>query len=276
VSHIPIRTSAACASILSVMFTDSKIAQKMQLGRTKISYSILYGIAPYFCRQLHNLVDSCDNVILQFDESLNSISQKTQMDLYIKFWHPNQSLVSTQFFDSVFLQRTRAIDLLEALTGSFGSQNLGKILQLSMDGPNVNVKVFKELNQELKESFDDITLLNIGSCGLHVVHGAFKTGIKKCNWEIVPFLRAMYYLFKDSPTRRAHYTEYTKSCVFPKKFCAIRWVENVAVAERANKILSHLKTYVAQSIKESSQSFSLLVHRASRLFLTPSVIIFLV
>lgn len=84
-----------------------------------------------------------------------------------------------------------------------------------MDGPNVNLKVFKDLNQELKESFDGKALLNIGNCGLHVVHDAFKTGMNQSKWEIMPFLRAMY-LFKDSPTRRAQYTEYTNLLLFPK------------------------------------------------------------
>ena len=33
------------------------------------------------------------------------------------------------------------------------------------------------------------------------------------------YLRAMHNLFRDSPARRAAYTEITGSKVFPKKFC---------------------------------------------------------
>ena len=27
-------------------------------------------------------------------------------------------------------------------------------------------------------------LINIGSCGLHVIHGAFKTGVEATNWNV--------------------------------------------------------------------------------------------
>jgi len=43
-----------------------------------------------------------------------------------------------------------------------------------MDGPNVKWNVLELLQQErAKEERPEI--VNIGSCGLHIVHGAFKT-----------------------------------------------------------------------------------------------------
>ena len=72
-----------------------------------------------------------------------------------------------------------------------------------MDEPNVNLKVLNDLNKELTEFFDGIALLNVESCGLHVIHSTFKTGMKKSKWEIVSFWRVIYYLFKDLSTRRA-------------------------------------------------------------------------
>lgn len=58
------------------------------------------------------------------------------------------------------------------------------MIQLSMDGPNVNKKLFKVIQSELK-----------GSCGLHAVNGAFKAGAVDIKWNIIEFLRALYYLF---------------------------------------------------------------------------------
>jgi len=70
-----------------------------------------------------------------------------------------------------------------------------------MDGPNINLKVLNDLIRNLQNL--STALLNVGNCELYVIHDAFKTGIKKFKWEIVSFLRAIYYLFKDSPIRRA-------------------------------------------------------------------------
>ena len=46
-----------------------------------------------------------------------------------------------------------------------------------MDGPRLNWKLLSLLNEDRqKEDADLPQLLNVGSCGLHVVHGAFSTG----------------------------------------------------------------------------------------------------
>jgi len=39
-----------------------------------------------------------------------------------------------------------------------------------MEGPNVNWKFLEQFQSELKRN-SNITLLNVGSCGLHVVNG---------------------------------------------------------------------------------------------------------
>ena len=54
----------------------------------------------------------------------------------------------------------------------------------------------------------------------------------------------MYGLFKDSPARRADYISIAGSTVFPKKFCQVRWIENVDVSQRALEVLPYVKKYV--------------------------------
>ena len=46
------------------------------------------------------------------------------------------------------------------------------------------------------------SLINIGSCGLHVVHGAFKTGFQSVGWDLNKVFKAMWKFFHDSPARR--------------------------------------------------------------------------
>ena len=48
------------------------------------------------------------------------------------------------------------------------------MLQVSMDGPSTNVKCSKELS-EYRCKCELNPLIDIGTCGLHIVHGAFKT-----------------------------------------------------------------------------------------------------
>ena len=45
-------------------------------------------------------------------------------------------------------------------------------MQISMDGPATNWSFFEKLLQERAESDPDLPMLiNLGGCGIHVVHG---------------------------------------------------------------------------------------------------------
>jgi hypothetical protein len=154
---------------------------------------------------------------------------------------------------STYLGHSTLSDLLAAFTDALSKANLNlkKMLQVSMDGSNVNLKYISELKKFLKnaENPDDPQLLGIGTCSLHVVHGAYKTAHNACGWKVHVFLQSVYYLFKDFPSRHSNYTAANKSSIFPLRFCSIRWVENVAVIERAMQILPLLKIYVAAVTK---------------------------
>jgi len=114
-----------------------------------------------------------------------------------------------------------------------------------MDGPNVNHKFRELLVARLKElSPENATLLDIGTCSLPVVHGAFKTGIKAADWSSIPFLKACYNLFKNVLSRRADLAEFSDTSDVPLKFCVVRWLESGPVAKKAKLLLSSLQKYV--------------------------------
>ena len=100
-----------------------------------------------------------------------------------------------------------------------------------------------------KQDADLPKLLNISSCGLHIVCGAFCTGCKATEWKIEQVLRALWYLFHDSPARRDGFKEVTGTTVFPLKFCATRWIED-RVAERALEIWPNIEKYIKHLLKE--------------------------
>ena len=60
------------------------------------------------------------------------------------------------------------------------------MVQVSMDGPNVNGKFFELLKQKIL-SDHGTNLINIGSCGLHVIHNSFKTGLSQLGGMCPPF-----------------------------------------------------------------------------------------
>ena len=93
-------------------------------------------------------------------------------------------------------------------------------------------------------------LLNVGSCGLHVVHASFCAGCQATHWKIDWLLRALCYLFPHSPVRKDDYTTVTWPTAFPLKFCASRWIEDDRVAERALGILPNVEKYIQHVLTE--------------------------
>lgn len=264
-THMSMSSGGKSVDIMKIMFPDSNIASSLQLQRTKLSYVITHGLARYFKQEFEETLSKCEFYTVAFDESLNKVSQKEQMDIHVRYWNSIDNEVSSSYYSSVFLGHTTAVDLISAIKTSLNSLNLKKVLQLSMDGPNVNIKVLRDLKEELRDNNDvtDPVIFDLGTCGIHTMHNAFKTGIKASKWNIIEFLRSIYNLFKDVPARRADYTYYSASgsSKFPKKFCAVRWLQNIEVSQRALDILPDLETYVTNikntPRKPSSYSFEL-------------------
>lgn len=95
----------------------------------------------------------------------------------------------------------------------------------------------------------DLTrLINAGSCGLHVVHGALKYGVTATGWKLDSLLRSMWYMVTDSPARRDGYATLTGSTMWPLSFWGTQWLEDVPVAERALVIWPHIKKCVATTL----------------------------
>ena len=109
------------------------------------------------------------------------------------------------------------------------------MLQLSMDGPNVNWKTYRILSTDIERESNH-KLFNVGSCGLHQVHNAFKAGSNEADWEIEHTLSFPHWLFKDAPARCEDFKTLTGCTLLPKKFCQLRWIQNVPVMDRALQI----------------------------------------
>ena len=186
------------------MFPDSAIAQKINSGPTKLSYLICFGIAPYFKQQLLNELKEAKCFVISFDESLNTELHEEQMDFVVRYF--NKDRVTYRYLTSEFLGHTHANDLKKKFEEGIKDLEKKKMLQLLMDGTNVNWKLYDSIVEEQNENDDYPDLTDIGSCRLHVVHGAFRTGVQKTEWEINSILLALYNLFPNSPAKRQDYT----------------------------------------------------------------------
>ena len=67
------------------------------------------------------------------------------------------------------------VDLLKNFPDGLEGFDSSKMIQVSMDSPSVNLK-FLEVLKKSREDIDLPKLIGIGSCSLHLAHGAFKSG----------------------------------------------------------------------------------------------------
>ena len=105
--------------------------------------------------------------------------------------------------------------------------NILCLLKVSSDGPNVNLKFLDIVCKERKDSYLK-GLLEVGTCGLHTVHGVLEHGRKASGWNIDKILSAIFKIIDQSPSRR---TDYERSH---------RWAENKIVAERAIEVWENM------------------------------------
>ena len=128
-SHTNMSFSDNLHDLLVAAFPDSDIANGFKMESDKAAYTITYGLAPYFRRLNDRIVANCEFLVAQFDESLNKVSQRGQMDMHIRFIGED-FLVHTKYITSSFLGSCTAEDLFRALKSCLSDQQtLLKVLQ---------------------------------------------------------------------------------------------------------------------------------------------------
>ncbi|XP_027140125.1 uncharacterized protein LOC113746890 [Larimichthys crocea] len=147
-----------------------------------------------------------------------------------------------------------------------------------MDGPNVNWKAFSLLQKEMQKQVDR-SLLNIGSCGLHILHNSFREGCKTTGWDIEHTLSSLYWLFHDCPARHEDFVTATGCSTVMLKFCKHRWLENVTVTDRALKLWPYVQIYVERVLRgelpnPKTKSFETVKNSTKDCLFIPKVMIF--
>ena len=98
------------------------------------------------------------------------------MDFIVRYFKDGE--VKSRYLSSEFLGHTTAKDLKRAFEECTEKLALKNLIQVSMDGPNINWKMLDIIVEDRNSNETYPNLLDVGSCSLHIVHGAFRTGMK--------------------------------------------------------------------------------------------------
>lgn len=168
--HNSSRSAEFEGNLFPTMFPDSMIVKKFAIKKDKLSYIITYGLALYYQNELVKGVLNASCYAISIDESLNKISCQAQMDIIVRFWNDTANKLCTRYLTSLFLEKCNAENMHSALItalNNFGLK-LGKIIQVSMDGPNVNIALFKLLREYLSNPEpNNWKLCDVGTCPVH-------------------------------------------------------------------------------------------------------------
>src|SRR6266516_1623330 len=249
--------------ICQVAFADSEIAQHMKLGSTKVSYVIVHGLAPYFRSMfINDCIEGESFLAIHFDETTTR-QVKKQLVLHIAYRSQKWNKVTTVYVNSVFLGHADADKLHQVMTKFIDEYNLdiSKLMQFSMDVPNVNLTFQRKFNA-LLVSKDIDKLVDIGTCSLHPVHTAFTKGIEKLQLDVDQFANDVFSWFKLSAARREDYSEVQAqelleaSGEFFLRPVSSRWLSLEPVCRRLIEHFDVMKKYFLVTLPSASNSKS--------------------
>ena len=182
--HSSFNSCADLGECLRDIFSDSPKVSNFTLGKTKWMYLIKFGLVLWIIQRSMNQVSTSSYFGVSSGDSHNCVLEMEQMVLQVKFWSSKSNVSKTKYLGSQLQYSTTANTLLEELLkGLPSSPTIDKVTRLQMDGPNTNWLVLKKMNEyKGKEEMPPIKC--IGSCRLHVISGALRTGVKATEWGI--------------------------------------------------------------------------------------------
>ena len=132
--------------------------------------------------------------------------QEKQMDLHIRFWDAHLQQGVTRYYGSEFGGHAKAEDLVSHFKEVLCELDMKDLIQISMDGPAVNIKFHEIMQHVIRQEYAH-SLIDIVSCGLHILHNALKKGADATQWDMASILSSLYYLFKDAHSRKEDYKQ---------------------------------------------------------------------
>ena len=209
--QISLLTRFPTKAIFSVkIFPDSKIVENVSCEKTKCTYVVCFGLAPYFKGLLSKSLRNVEHIVALLDESFNKTSKHGQMDMHVYYWDNDHNYVATHYYYSEFMDKASVKDVFESFSACLSGISEGKLFPVFSDGPNVNLS-FLELLEEDRNEKELSQLAHIRTCGLHTLKNSMK------HYDYEALTQAI-------------------SSDYPLQFCANRWVEKERVATREREV----------------------------------------
>lgn len=102
----------------------------------------------------------------------------------MNYWDENEARIHTRYLNSLFLEKSTASNMLQELVTAIASTilYLEKLVKLSIDGANVNLKLIFDLKSHMGVYLDsEKQILDVGTCSFHTK--AHKSALIKVGWE---------------------------------------------------------------------------------------------
>ena len=180
-----------------------------------------FGLAPYFKDKLSLAIKALRVYIVLFDESISSVLQEEQMNIHIRFWDSENSLVQTRYFDSEFMYCVNQDNLYQSITRSIEDLPETNMNQISTDVRNANWAVLRKFIVAREEN-DEAKVAEIGSCSLHILSGSLNAAVNASDWKVNEVMKLMWKILSDSPALRDMHLKSSIPRELPQRFCVAR------------------------------------------------------
>jgi len=120
----------------------------------------------------------------------------------IRYYSKEKGKIVSQHLETFFIGKATAVILFEKLVLALDNSHLplSNISMLGSDGLNVNKAVYRKMNEQLLLCREK-SLIDIGTCNIHIVHNAYLKGLSKFGEDASDLILLIYHYFDGYPSR---------------------------------------------------------------------------
>ena len=248
------------SDVLKASITDSKIVEKMSIGRSKSSYSLVDGIGPHILGQVLKDIRNSDVFNIGIDTATTKHCGLAKgLDLQVRYYSEKYNKVCDSYISTTNLGHETGKILMETVIKMLLEADLdpSKVMAVGRDNPNV-MKTFQDLFDKKVKEFGNPHVFP-SPCTLHPCHTGFKKGVEKLKLAVDQFLVDIHSWFKLSTARREDFIELRieLDCEdfdqFFLRHVSSRWLTMGPTTNRIIKHWSSLQSYFADQIANSTE-----------------------
>lgn len=252
-NNLPFLLMDTLTPLIKNIFPDSKIANQLNLKRSKATSILCNSLGENFLTDLYSKLKEPGCFFSLIMDETTDISVKKQCAFTVIYYDYETSITKTQFFDLVEVHGSTANDLYTTLKESLTSNKilLNNFVGFSSDTTNVMVGEYHSVFSLLKEEFPHIVCVR---CSCHMAHLATSKACLKLPRHVEDLLRNIGSHFNRSALRRQKFKEFQH--FFQVEIHKIlspaltRWLSIKECVDRVLEQYEPLKAYLTESVFE--------------------------